>query len=197
MPVPEGPPAPPPPGEITRRLRALREGDPEASAQLAAATHGELLRLARNLLRGERRGHTLEPGALVNEAWLRLIGPEQPDWRDRLHFLGIAARLMRQVLVDHARRRDAGKRGGDWRRVTLDERGTGGTVPLEADMFDLHRALERLEELDERQARVVELRFFGGLTVPEIGELLGAAESTIHADWALARAWLARELETA
>ena len=185
------------PGEITRLLHEARGGDAGAAAHLARELQPQLLGLARRLMSGERRGHTLEPAALVNEAWLRLGPGASPDWKDRLHFLGIAARVMRQVLIDHARRRGAERRGGDLQRVTLDEREAGSQPPLDADVLDLHRALERLAELDERQAHVVELRFFGGLTVQEIAELLSLAESTVNADWAMARAWLQRELERA
>jgi RNA polymerase sigma factor (TIGR02999 family) len=157
------------------------------------ALYPELRRIAGSLMRKERPGHTLQPTALVGEAFVRLVDERQITWQDRAHFLGIAARVMRQILVDHARRRGAAKRGGGGERVTFDERlGHGAARGLA--VLDLQRALDRLEALDPRGARVAVLRLFGGLTVPEIAEVVGVAPRTVDGDWAVARRWLAREL---
>lgn len=180
--------------EITRILQDARHGSrPEATADLAAALYPELRRIAGALMRRERPHHTLQPTALVGEAFIRLVDQSRIEWQDRAHFLGIAARLMRQILVDHARRRAADKRGSAAQRVTFDEAlGHGSTEG--AALLDLHRALERFEALDPRGARVAELRVFGGATVPEIAEVLGVSTRTVEADWAVARMWLTREL---
>ena len=143
-------------------------------------------------MRRERPGHTLQPTALVAEAFLRLVDETQVQWQDRAHFLGIAARVMRQILVDHARRRAAVKRGHELRRVTFDENlGHGSNQSFE--LLALHEALDRLAALDPRGARVVELRVFGGLTIDEIARLLDVSKRTVDNDWVVARMWLARE----
>jgi RNA polymerase sigma factor (TIGR02999 family) len=144
-------------------------------------------------MRGERPDHTLQPTALVHEAYCRLIDDSRVGWQDRAHFIGIAARAMRQVLVDHARRRAAAKRGGSWQRLTFNEK-LGIAAVSETELLDLDGALRRLADLDERTARVVELRVFGGLTAEETGHVLGVSRSTVQRDWDMARMWLAREL---
>jgi len=180
---------------ITRALLDTRDpGNVSATADLTAALYPELRRIARRLMVRERPGHTLRPTALVNEAFLRLVDQRQVEWRDRAHFLGIAARIMRQILVDHSRRRSAGKRGADLERVTFDEalgHGKEDGVAIVA----LHEALDRLEALDPRMARVVELRVFGGLTVDETAHAIGVSRRTIDSEWSVARMWLARELQ--
>jgi RNA polymerase sigma factor (TIGR02999 family) len=185
-----------PPSEVTRLLleRNAPGGTPGASAeQLFELVYDELRRLAQSLLRRERPEHTLQPTALVHEAFLRLVGETSISWQDRAHFLGIAARAMRQILVDHARRRGAVKRGGGWQRVTLT--GEEPAAPGDAlEILELHEALDRFAALDARAARVVELRVFGGLTVQETAHLLEVSPRTVDGDWAVARLWLSREL---
>jgi RNA polymerase sigma factor (TIGR02999 family) len=165
----------------------------EAFASLVGVVYEELKRLAGALLRRERPGHTLQPTALVHEAYLHLVDSTRLQWKDRVHFLAIAARAMRQVLVHHARARGAAKRGGGRDRITLhDAPGEAGLPGVE--VLALEEALEELARLDERKARVVELRFFSGLTLPEAAAVLGVSISTAEDDWALARAWLGRRL---
>jgi RNA polymerase sigma factor (TIGR02999 family) len=173
-------------------LREWSAGDASAADRLLPVVYAELRRLAAGSLRRERAGHTLQPTALVNEAWMRLAGQSAP-WQNRAHFLGVAAGAMRRVLVDHARRRQARKRGGGDLRVTLvDPPAPGGGN--EIDLVRLDGALERLAALDERQARMVTMRFFAGLTVEETAEALGVSEKTVKRDWAAAKAYLRREL---
>ncbi len=164
-----------------------------ASEQLAEALYPELRRLAGSLMRRERADHTLQPTALVGEAFIRLVDQTKTDWKDRAHFLGIAARVMRQVLVDHARRHAAAKRGAGVQRVTFDD-AVDARGERAADLLVINDALDRLAALDERGARVVEMRVFGGLSVEEIAHVLGVSKRTVDADWAMARLWLAREL---
>lgn len=142
----------------------------------------------------ERADHTLQPTALVNEAYLKLIRTPDRQEGDRARFLGVAARAMRQVLVDHARARDCDKRGGDWARVTLTGIGTRGETDEVIDALELDAALHKLASADERAARVVELRFYGGLTIPEAASLLGVSHTTVESDWVFARAWIRREI---
>lgn len=180
-------------GEITGLLRGLKNGEPDASARLIPLVYGDLRNLARRYLALERKGHTLQPTALVHECYLRLIDQAGIDWRDRAHFFAVAAKVMRQVLIDYARSRKAAKRGGLLPRATLDE----NMVVSEStcgDFIELDDALNRLETLDPRQAKVVELKFFGGLSPQEIGEVLGVSIRTVKRDWRLARAWLYGEL---
>lgn len=181
------------PQEITRLLVAWGEGDESALAELAPLVHEELHRLAHRYMGGERRGHTLQTTALVNEAYLRLIDWKNVRWQSRAHFFGVSAQLMRRILVDFARERGSGKRGGGSPRVALDE---AAVVPggAGADVIALDEALRSLAELDTRQSRVVELRFFGGLTVEETAEVLKVSPATVERDWSFARAWLHREL---
>ena len=181
------------PGQVTELLRAWSDGDQQALAQLTPLVEAELRRLARVYMGRERRGHTLQPTALVNEAFLRLADARGLRWQDRAHFLGISARLMRRVLVDHARAHGCQKRGGGAQRVTLDQALPSPKPSL--DIVALDRALEALAAVDERKSRVVELRFFGGLTVEETAEVLHLSNDTIKRDWRLARLWLLRELE--
>jgi len=182
--------------EATRLLVVLRgEGQnrERATEQLAELLYPELRRIAGRLMRRERQGHTLQPTAVVHEAFMRLVDQSGIEWQDRAHFLGIAARVMRRILVEHARRRDAAKRGGGADRVTLDE----AMVPDRDSSFSLlalDQVLTRFAEVDRRGARVAELRIFGGLTVRETAEELGVSTRTVNGDWAMARLWLAREL---
>ena len=171
-----------------------------APEELVETVYDELRRLARSYLRRERAGHTLEATGLVHEAWLRLADQDRVSWRGRGHFFAVGAKMMRRLLVDHARRRGSAKRGGDWQRVTLAGVALGGgkldAGELDAEeLLALDRALERLAELDPRQARVVELRYFAGLAMAEVAEHLGVSKRTVEGDWTHARAWLRRALE--
>ena len=179
---------------ITELLVAWRNGDEAALAQLMPEVHGELHRIARRCMRGERAGHTLQATALVNEAYVRLVDTRQVRWQDRTHFLAMSARLMRRVLVDHARARLYQKRGGGALKVTLTD-GLAGSDEQPQDVIALHDALDALAKFDERKSRVVELRFFGGLTIEETAHVLGVSVDTIMRDWKLAKAWLLREIE--
>jgi RNA polymerase sigma factor (TIGR02999 family) len=179
--------------DVTRLLQAWSDGDETALARLLPLVEADLRRLARACMRHERNGHTLQPTALVNEAFLRLAGARRLDWQDRAHFMGIAARLMRRVLVDHARARGYQKRGGGAERLSVD-----GAL-LEAaqrplDIIELDRALETFAAIDARRSRVVELRFFGGLTLEETAEVLNVSSETVKRDWRVAKLWLLREL---
>ena len=177
----------------TRWLRDLQEGDAVAADRLIPLIYDDLRRLAARYLRRERSDHTLQPTALVNEAYLRLVNADDVSWRGRAQFFALAARQIRMILVDHARKRNAGKRGSDNVRLTLH----ADVAPLSdpsLDILALDEALAALAERSARQAKVVELRFFGGLSVNEAAELLGVSTSTIKDDWAVARAWLRRRL---
>lgn len=178
---------------ITRILEAADTGDRARLDALAPEVYEELRRLAGSYMRKEREGHTLQATALANEAYLRLADQTKVKWRGRAQFLAIAARAMRQILVDHARRHGAEKRGGDLARVTLSDTAATFGQPV-LDLLALEEALTSLGALDERKARVVELRFFAGLTSKEAAEALGVSETTVEDDWALARAWLRRRL---
>lgn len=178
-------------GEVTAELRAWRAGDESARERLLAQVYAELKRIAAAELRAERPGHTLQPTALVHEAYLRLIGQTRIDWRDRSHFFGLAATMMRRVLVDHARARLAAKRRRDEPPPTPPEPAAAAS-PVE--VLDLDRALDRLAERFPRHARVVELRYFAGLELEEIGAGLGVSARTIKRDWRFARAFLLAEL---
>jgi RNA polymerase sigma factor (TIGR02999 family) len=179
--------------EVTALLRAWREGDETALEKLMPLVHDELRRIARRCLYGQRANHSVEATELVNEAFLRLVDVQQVDWQNRTHFLAMSARLMRRVLVDLARSRGADKRGGGAVRVTLDDATIGGVAP-DADVIRLDDALQALAAQDDRKGRVVELRFFGGLTVDEIAVALQVSSKTVLRDWEFARAWLEREL---
>jgi RNA polymerase sigma factor (TIGR02999 family) len=178
-------------GDVTALLLAWSDGDEGARSRLIDAVYDELRRLARAHLRRERPDHSLAPTALVHEAYLKLIDQRRVQWQNRAHFFAIAAHLMRRILVDHARSRSAAKRGGS--KVTLDEV-ERGTAPVDVDLLALDGALEKLAALDARQSRLVELRFFAGLTVDETAAAINVAPITVKRDWALARAWLFREL---
>ena len=177
---------------MTGLLLAWRGGNEAALEQLVPLVHEELHRIARGCMRGERAGHSLQATALVNEAYLRLIGAQQVDWQNRVHFLAVSARLMRRILVDFARSKKYQKRGGGAQAVSLDE----ALVVVEPgkDLVALDDALDALAEMDERKAKVVEMRFFGGLTVEETASALGVSPDTVMRDWRLAKAWLLREL---
>jgi RNA polymerase sigma-70 factor (ECF subfamily) len=179
--------------EVTVLLRAWREGDEAALDALMPLVHDELRRIAGRCLYGERANHSVQATELVNEAFLRLVDVQHVDWQDRTHFLAMSARLMRRVLVDLARSRHADKRGGGAVRVTFDEAAIGGVAP-DADVIRLDDALKALAALDDRKSRVVELRFFGGLTADETAATLEVSSKTVLRDWEFARAWLQREL---
>jgi len=178
--------------DATDRLNALSEGEHGAAADLMPLVYDELRALASVYLRQERANHTLEPTAVVNEAFLRLVDQRKTDWKSRAHFIAVGASMIRRVLIDHARATKAAKRGGSWARVTLDRPLVEGVDHVE--MIALDDALQKLEAFDERQARVVELRFFGGLGANEVAHVLGVSQRTVESDWAMAKAWLRREL---
>jgi len=180
---------------VTSLLLAWRGGDETALAKLTPLVHEELRRLARHYMRRERPDHTLQPTALVNEAYLRLVDAHQVHWQDRHHFYGVTARLMRQVLVDFARSRGYQKRGGDAHRVELDP-SSALVEPRSEGLLALDDAISALTEVDARKAQVVELRFFGGLSVDETADILHVSPDTVKRDWRLARAWLRRALAT-
>jgi RNA polymerase sigma factor (TIGR02999 family) len=182
------------PGDVTQLLRAWSDGEQGALERLIPLVEVELRRLARMYMAHERRAHTLQPTALVNEAFLRLTGAQHVRWQDRAHFLGISARLMRRVLVDHARSRGYRKRGGGAQLVTLNEGLVAAPEPA-VDVVALDRALEKLAAVDPRKSRVIELRFFGGLSVEEAAEVLHVSSDTVKRDWRLAKLWLLSALE--
>jgi RNA polymerase sigma factor (TIGR02999 family) len=187
-------PEPSQPSDVTTLLVALREAPgPDRIRELMEAVYPELKRVASGLMRRERAAHTLQPTALVNEAYLRLVDPSRLDWQSRAHFFGAAANAMRRILVEHARARAAEKRGGDRTLVTFDE-GLGHGATPDVSLLDLNDALTRFADLDPRAAQIVELRVFGGLTVPEVAEVLNVSKRTVDNDWAMARMWLSREL---
>ena len=178
--------------EVVRLLRAWRDGDSSAADRLVPLVYQDLRQVAARHLRSERPDHTLQPTALVNESFLRLVHMEV-DWNDRVHFFAVAARTMRRILIDHARKARAAKRGGEWIRTTLNS-GLVVSGQLPGDLLDLDNALVRLAELDERAARGVELFYFGGLEVKEIADHLGVSPTTVQRDLRFARAWLQRNL---
>lgn len=182
------------PGRVTRILRSVEDGSESARADLLDALHAELVRLAASQMRRQRRDHTLQPTALVHEAYLRLFRNGAPSFRDRGHFMTAAARAMRSVLVDMARARAAAKRGGARLRITLRPDSDPATEDASADVLAVHEALGRLERLDATWASVVEMRFFAGLSVEETAASLGVSEPTVRRTWNRARAWLQREL---
>jgi RNA polymerase sigma-70 factor, ECF subfamily len=181
-------------GEVTRLLVEFSHGSPGAEAKLIPLVYDHLHRLAASYMRGERPDHTLQPTGLVNEAYLRLVSQEGKEWRDRAHFFGIAARLMRQILVEHARARHAAKRGGSTQIVVSMSNEADLSSARSRDVIELDDALHCLERIDPQQAHIVELRFFGGLTVEETAEVLCISPRTVKRDWAVARAWLHGEL---
>jgi RNA polymerase sigma-70 factor, ECF subfamily len=194
---------------VTQLLAQWRDGDERAFAQLSALMYEELRQLAQRHLRRERSNHTMQKTALVNEAFMRLVGQQSVDWQSRAHFIGLASKLMRRVLVDYARARLADKRGGGAGVLSLDEMAAPeadeapDTTPTALQHLDAHtqeevsaidQALVRLEQIDARQAQIVEMRYFGGLTVEQTAEAIGISEATVKREWTLARAWLRREL---
>src|SRR5262245_13760869 len=194
---------------VTQLLAQWRDGDERAFAQLSGIMYEELRQLAQRHLRRERSNHTIQKTALVNEAFVRLVGQQSVDWQSRAHFIGLASKLMRRVLVDYARARLADKRGGGVGVLSLDEMATPqvdeapDTTPTALQHLDAHtqeevsaidQALLRLEQIDERQVQIVEMRYFGGLTVEQTAEAIGISEATVKREWTLAKAWLRREL---
>ena len=183
------------PEGITQLLVDWSNGDQKALDKLMPLVYSELRRQAGNYLRRERPGHTLQPTALVNEAYLKLIDQKNAKWQNRAQFFGVAAQLMRRILVDHARQHQAAKRGGsDQQRLSITSAEKLVKQP-EVDLLALHEALEELTAIDPQQERIVELRFFGGLSIEETAEVLGIGHATVERDWKMARAWLRRKLE--
>lgn len=179
--------------DVTALLVAWSNGDQAAREQVMNVVYDELHRLARRYMRRESPGHTLQTSALLNEAYLRLVDQKNVHWQNRAHFFGIAAQMMRRILVDHARSRNYEKRGGGARAITLDE---SLVVPnaRNEEVVKVHEALERLTEFDHRKGQIVELRFFGGLSIAETAKLLDVSEGTVMKDWTTAKAWLYREM---
>ena len=184
------------PHQVTRLLQEWNDGDEGALEQLMPLVHNELHRLAHQHMRSEGPGHILQTSALINEAYLRLVDQPETRWENRNHFFGIAARLMRRILVDDARKRNSAKRGGSLIQVPLDE-AAGLAQEQSANVTALDEALQRLETIDARQGRMVELRFFGGLSIEETADVLQVSPGTVMRDWTFARAWLRNEMTSA
>jgi RNA polymerase sigma factor (TIGR02999 family) len=195
--VPRWRPRGSPTRNLTELLHAWSRGDRAAYDELTARVYERLRQMARRHLARERRGHTLQPTALVHEVYLRLAADARLGWKDRAHFFGACAEVMRRILIDHARRRKAGKRGGGATTVLLEDARVVGPADAapEIDLLALDEALERLEALDPRQSRIIELRFFAGLSNDEAAEVVGLATRTVKLEWTKARAWLYRELQ--
>ena len=183
----------PAPHDVTQLLVAWTNGDQDARDQLMSVVYEELHRLARRYMRRESPGHTLQTSALVNEAFLRLVDQKNVHWQNRAHFFGIAAQMMRRILVDYARNRSSGKRGGGQRALSLDE-ALIVSEERSTEVVAVHEALEQLAKFDSRKSQIVELRFFGGLSIDETAEVLGVSRGTVMADWTMAKAWLRREI---
>lgn len=181
--------------DVTDLLRAWSGGDAAAGERLLPVLYGELRRRAAAYLRRERRGHTLQPTALVHEVYLRLVDQRRAVWQNRAQFFGVASQMMRRILIDRARARRMAKRSGRWARVTLDP-ATRVARPVDVDVLDLDHALTRLAEFDPRKSRIAELRFFGGLSLEECGHVLDLSVATIERDWQAARAWLFKALSS-
>ena len=179
--------------DITELLLQWNDGESQALEQLAPLIYQDLRRLAGDVFDRERPGHTLSATALVHEVYLRLVDQRRVRWENRAHFLGAAAHIMRRVLVDHARARDAVKRGGGATKIELSEE-LGATAGTAAEVLDLDKALTRLAELDERKARVVEMKFFAGMTNQEVAAAIGVSDATVEREWTITRAWLIREM---
>ena len=180
--------------DVTKLLLAWRQnGDEESLNELVSLVYPELRRMAHRYMAGQRPGHTLQTTGLVHETFLQLVDCRQVRWQDRTHFLAVAAMLMRRILVDYARSRNAGKRGGPGHPVSLNER-FDFSPPKSPDLLALNDSLEALAEIDPRKSKVVEMKFFGGLETDEIGEVLGVSEQTVLRDWKLAKVWLLREM---
>jgi RNA polymerase sigma factor (TIGR02999 family) len=182
-----------PSDNVTELLRSWGNGDQSAADRLMPLVYDELRRLAHRYMRRENPGHTLQTSALVNEAYVRLVDQSKIQWESRAHFFGIAAHLMRQILVDQARRRNVAKRGGDAIRVSLNE-GTVAVQEQSASVMALDDALKTLEQIDPRKSRIVELRFFGGMSIEETAETLKVSPGTVMREWTFARAWLRQEM---
>jgi RNA polymerase sigma factor (TIGR02999 family) len=182
------------PREVTQLLQAWRDGDESALERLMPMVYDELRRMAQWFMRNERKGHTLQTSALINEAYLRLVERGGGDWQGRAHFFGVAAQAMRRVLVDYARARNYQKRAGQARQVSLDE-AANLAEERAAEIVALDDALESLARIDPRKCRVVELRYFGGLSVEETAEVLGVSVATVTRDWSMAKLWLLREIK--
>jgi RNA polymerase sigma-70 factor (ECF subfamily) len=180
-------------GDVTAPLHRLKQGDNAAEPELVKHVYGELRKLAAHYMRRERPDHTLQPTALAHEAFVRLVDQTAVNWQSRAHFFAIAGRAMRNILIDHARRVHAEKRAGGWQRVDLDAI-LVYTEDKSSTLLALDEALERLATWDARQGRIVELRFFGGLSIEETAEVLGVSSRTVKRDWMMARAWLHREI---
>jgi RNA polymerase sigma factor (TIGR02999 family) len=183
------------PGDVTLLLAEMKRGNSEALPKLIPLVYHELKRIAAHFLQGEREGHTLQPTALVHEAYLRLVG-QKVVWQNRAQFMGVAAQLMRRILVDYARQHATAKRGGGETLLELESCQIAGTAEQSEEMLAVDEALSRLAALDPQQARVVELRYFGGMTVEETAEALSIAPRTVKREWAMAKAWLRVEIST-
>ena len=179
--------------DVTALLKAWASGDTDAFERLVPLVYRELHKIARHCMAAERAGHSLQPTALINEAYLRLLGATQVDWKDRSHFFALSARLMRRILVDIARSKRYLKRNAGTSLAPLDD-AMGVTLERAPDLVELDLALQALGDMDNRKSRVVELRFFGGFTVEETAAALGVSSETVHRDWRLAKSWLRREL---
>ncbi len=180
--------------ETTLLLKALTAGDRSGANRLMELVYGQLRQIARRYMSRERAAHTLEPTALANEAFLKLVGQDRVEWQNRSHFMAVASQSMRRILVDHARLRNREKRGGGRPRISLEDALTL-TPGLDADVLAVDEALEKLAELDDTQAKIVEMRFFGGMSVDEVAEALGMPKRSVERQWTITRAWLRRELE--
>lgn len=181
--------------EITVMLQSWSSGDRSSADQLMPLVYDELRRVAANYARSERPDHTLQPTALVHEAYLRLIDISTVTWQDRAHFFAVASQVMRHILVDHARTKGRDKRGGAAQKLSLDE-AISFAPAQDIGLLKLDEALDQLKEQDERQAKIVELKFFGGLTIEETGEVMGISRATVKREWTIAKAWLFRQLST-
>ena len=181
--------------ETTLLLKALSSGDRKGANRLMELVYGQLRKIAGRYMARERVAHTLEPTALVSEAFLKLVGQDRVDWQNRSHFLAVASQAMRRILVDHARLRNREKRGGGRPKISLDDALT--LIPgRDSDVLAVDEALEKLAELDDTQAKIVEMRFFGGMSVEEVAESLGMPKRSVERQWTKIRAWLRRELES-
>ena len=181
--------------EVTRILHEWSDGDSDAPGRLMPFVYAELRRQARNYLSKERGSHTLQPTALVHEAYIKLIDHTRVTWQNKAHFMGVAANIMRRILVDHARRHLADKRGGEFEKVQLEENLIAISKEKTVELLALDEALERLAEIDSLKSRIVELRYFGGLSVEETAEVLGVSEITVKRHWRMAKAWLYGEVK--
>ena len=187
----------PPSNQVTRLLLNWSHGDREALDELMPLVYQELRKLASSYLRSERPDHTLQPTALIHEAYLRMVGHDMPEWQSRAHFFGVAARLMRQILVEHARTRHALKRGGDQQKISLEDASQVFIGDDAAKLLALDYALTKLAAFDERRSFILEMRAFGGMSVEETAQALGISDTTVKREMRLAQAWIRRELEQA